>query len=332
MEGQEVTEDAKPKKASKPRAPKAPAPPKSVEELVAHAIRTAATKPTAKWLGASAATLFNSKEANTDAAIKSCLDENRPLLVKTGTGGALTATGFELAAAEVAEEEVGPLAKTVATGIPLAEREAFIQGVIGRTPHAAAELTPLLAEIVSAAKAEAEAKIIADAKWKKANDEAQAALDRAKALLVESAQQRRDALRRQYEALGGDPADLPEPKSKPKEIAERPARPTGGVPVPQTEEEKDFRRYETERLAAAWRDAWVAGKDEGRDFLETAMWNIRGLHMIGEVGLKATFDGRLHECDSAVSIGAPVQVVRPGWLLKIDDENYVALKAVVDKV
>ncbi len=326
MESQEVTETAKPKK---PRKAPAPKPARTVEELVARALKLAATNPDAKWSAKNDKALFNSNEQNTEAAMKLCLDADRPLLTQSGTGGALTAAGFESVAADMPADDVGTLAKNIAVRLPLAEREAFISGVIGRSGNAAPELTELLAEAVSAAKAEAEAKVIADAKWKKANDEAQAALARAKALLEESVRNRRDALRRQYEALGGDPDDLPEPQPR----QARPEKPgASAAPEARTDDEKDFRRYEADRLAAAWRDAWDAGKHEGRDYLETAMWNIRGLRMIGEADAAAKFDPRSHEADASLSVGAAVRVVRPGWLLKVDDEDYVALKATVQPI
>ena len=106
---------------------------------------------------------------------------------------------------------------------------------------------------------------------------------------------------------------------------------TETAPEPKTAEDLDFRRYETDRLAAAWRDAWDAKKDEGRDYLESAMWNIRGLRMVGEVGANAAFDGRYHESETSAFTGDGVRIVRPGWLLKEDEGDYVALKAAVEK-
>jgi hypothetical protein len=85
-------------------------------------------------------------------------------------------------------------------------------------------------------------------------------------------------------------------------------------------------------LAAAWRDAWIAQKNEGRDYLESAMWNIRGFRMVGEVDARTAFDGRYHESDASVFTGDAVRILRPGWLLKEDEGDYVALKAAVEKV
>ena len=62
------------------------------------------------------------------------------------------------------------------------------------------------------------------------------------------------------------------------------------------------------------------------------MWNIRGLRMIGETDAKVRFDGRVHESDGPAFTDDAVKVGRPGWLLKTEDEEYVALKARVTPV
>lgn len=311
---------------------KAKAPPKSVDELVLHALRLAATNPKAKWSGGTAAALFSTKEANTEAAMAECTATNKPLLTQVGTGGVLTAAGFERVSAALPAEEVGAITKAVAAGMGAAERVSFLEGAIGRTPGAAAELTPLLEEATAAKDAErreADARFAREAAAKVAN---QAAMRRALELLERDQQNDIDSVLRRWEALGQKraalPAHAPTPEPEPK--AERKA--STASPEPRTAEEKDFRRSECDRLAAAWRDAWDNGKLEGRDYLETAMWNIRGLRMIGETDAKAKFDGRLHESDGPAFTDYAVKVVRPGWLLKTDDEEYVALKAAVTPV
>jgi hypothetical protein len=334
-------------KEKKKRAPAAPKPPAPVEKLVSHALKLAATKPEAKWLGASPAALFSTKEANHEAAIAECTKPDAPLLKQVGKVGVLTAAGFEKIAAEltdaeandiyerligeVSEEKVGALAKVAAGRIALEKRADFILEAIRRTPKATAELNPLLAEVNAAAKAEAEAKVAAALKEKQEHDAEMLALEETKRLREEHFQLKRDAIRRQWEALGGDLKELtehePTPKRKKGSIAD-----TDEAPEPNTPEERDFRRYETDRLAAAWREAWDAKKDEGREYLETAMWNIRGFRMIGEVGAELPFDGRRHESTTSVFTDDSVRVVRPGWLLKTDDDEYIALKALVEAV
>ena len=147
---------------------KKPATPKSTEELVLHALKLAATNPTAKWTGASAAALFSTKEANHEAAIAECTKADSPLLKQVDKGGALTPVGFERIAGELPAEEartaydhlreelpddqVGVVARVMARLVPPGERVEFIQGVIRRTPLAATELTPLLEEAKAAAR------------------------------------------------------------------------------------------------------------------------------------------------------------------------------------
>jgi hypothetical protein len=53
--------------------------------------------------------------------------------------------------------------------------------------------------------------------------------------------------------------------------------------------------------------------------------------MISEAGATAEFNARYHESEQSVMSGT-VRIVRPGWLLKEEDGEYVALKASVIKV
>lgn len=173
---------------------KKPATPKSVDELVLHALKTAATKPNAKWTGASPAALFNTKEANHEAAIAECTKTDSPLLKQVDKGGALTTAGFERIAGALQPEEVrtvydqlrealpddqvGVVARAMAGRLTPGERVEFIQGVIRRTPLAATELTPLLEEAVAATKADHEKRIVEAAKRKAAEDAALQAMER----------------------------------------------------------------------------------------------------------------------------------------------------------
>jgi hypothetical protein len=313
---------------------RAQAAPKSVEALVQHALKLAATKPSAKWTGASAAALFNTKDENHQAAIAECTKPDAPLLKQVGKVGVLTTAGFERIATEMPAEEVASLAKAMAAGMSAVERVAFLPGVISRTSGASAELTPLLEEAVVAKNAELEAQAAEKVKQATTAEANRAALKRALELSAQDFQNEVNALKLQWEALGQKLSALPahKPAPKPEAPAPKPTKPeaTDTAPKLRTEEETDFRRYECDRLAAAWRDAWDANKDEGRDYLETAMWNIRGFRMIGEVGATVEFDGRYHESDAS-GLGGPVTIARPGWMLKEDEGNYVALKAAVTK-
>lgn len=329
-------------KQKKPRAKLAPKPPKSVQELVLHALATAATKPNASWKGATPAALFSTKEDNHEAAIAECTKANEPLLTQAGKTGALTATGF------VRLLELSPPAEVVArvngyaATLPAAGREELRSALNRRTSGPNAEV---FSAALSALDAEAEraanerAKRAAQSELQRSRDSlalhrsAVARLERERAMhqamidgLVVTVAKMEAAIEAP-DATADDepPATLPQPNAKPA------TKSTGTAPEPRTDEEKDFRRYTAERLASAWRDAWDEKKDEGRDYLETAIWNIRGMKMIGEAGAKVAFDGRLHECGAPVFTNGAVRVVRPGWLLKVDDEDYVALKAAVEK-
>ena len=302
-----------------------------VEELVRLALlKVAEATGEVKLTGKDGGLFASAAGANKDA-IAECLNAENPLLTVVRKEGkaeivALAPAGFDRIARELPEEIVGAVAKGVAAGMPAGARAEFIQAAIRRTPLAATELTPLLEEAVAAEKAEQETRIAAAAKRNAAEDAAKKALVRVLELFDERRQNRLDALRREWEAEGENAAELPP-------ITERKTTATGGgtAPEPKTAEDKDFRRYETDRLAAAWRDAWEAKKDEGRDYLESAMWNIRGLRMVGEVGAGVKFDGRYHESGTAVFTDDAVRIVRPGWLLKEDEGDYVALKAAVEK-
>jgi hypothetical protein len=139
-------------------------------------------------------------------------------------------------------------------------------------------------------------------------------------VLDERQENRRDTLRREYEAEGGRAADLPTPA--PKAAAESVA--------PTTPEEHGFRREVVRRLAAAWREAAEAGRDEPARFLEAGIGNIRGVRQVGEPNETVRFDGEFHEADEGISTGAPARVVRPGWAIDEDDDRrFVVLKAKV---
>ncbi len=100
---------------------------------------------------------------------------------------------------------------------------------------------------------------------------------------------------------------------------------------PKTEDEKDFRRDVADQLTAAWRDACDAGKDEGREYLEAAIWNIRGMKQLARWGVRSPSTGCSTRARTRCFTGDAARVVRPGWSLSIDDENYVPLKALVEK-
>lgn len=318
-------------KPRKPRAPKPPAAPKSVEELVQHALKLAATNPKAKWTGTSAAALFNTKEANYDAAIAECMKSDAPLLKQVDKVGELTAAGFERIATQLSEEEVVPVVKAMAERMSAVDRVAFFEGAISRTPNTAAELTPLLEEAVVAKSAELEATAAAKAKQAAAAAANRAALERALELSKQDFQNEINAVKRQWEALGQKLNDLPAHKPAPAPTHTESDQPQSRQ-QPQSAEEKGFRREVAQQLAESWRAAWNDDKHEGRDYLEAAMWNVEGLRMIGEKDSRVAFNAREHECGTPAFPGDMVKIVRPGWLVEDGERDHIVIKALVEKV
>jgi hypothetical protein len=306
----------------------------STDELVRAALLRVAVTGEAKLTGKTDGLFASASGANKEV-IERCKSAEKPLLAVVGKEGkaelvALAPAGFELIAGDLPEEKVGAVAKRVATAVPAAGRIDFIQDTIRRTPLAAPELTPLLEEAVAAEKAESEARVVVAAKRRAAEETAQKALERALQLFAERRQNRLDALRREWEAEGEKAGDLPAIEPRPQREATTTARGTG--PEPKTAEDQDFRRDSADQFAAAWRAAWDAKKGEALEFLESAMWNIRGMKLRGEAGAKVAFDGRYHACAEPAFTDDAVNVVRPGWVLDEGEErDYVALKALVQK-
>jgi len=325
---------------AKEKKPAAPKPPKSVEELVQHALKTAATKPKANWTGTTAAALFNTKEANHEAAIAECTKTESPLLKQVGKAGVMTAAGFERIAGNLPAEEartaydqlrealpddqIGVVARAMAGRLTPGERVEFIQGVIRRTPLAATELTPLLEEAVAAEKAEHEKRIAEALKRKQTEEASRKALERAIQLLDDRRRSRIDALRRELEAEGERVEEVNLPLRVETHSADAKAQPT-------TVAEKDFRRDVAAQLAASWRATWELNKPETREFLESAMWNISGLRLVGEPEQRVAFSGRIHESVAGVFPNDTVRIVRPGWVLDEENGEFIVLKAVVQK-
>jgi hypothetical protein len=300
----------------------------SAEEQVRNALlKAAASLGPVKLTGKTDGLFASASGANGDA-IKELRNADEPLLSAVGKDGkaelvTLTAAGFERIAGELPEEQVGVVAKRVALAVSAAARIDFIQDVIGRTPLAAAELTPLLEEAVAAEKAEQDARVAAAAKRREAEELSRKALERALQLLEDRRRSRIDTLRRELEAEGERAADPP--LLRPTESQRK------GEAAPASEEDADFRRDVAKQLAASWRATWEMSKPEVREFLESAMWNINGLRLVGEPGERVAYSGKLHESVAGVFGGDTVRVVRPGWVLDESAGEFVVLKAVVEK-
>lgn len=93
------------------------------------------------------------------------------------------------------------------------------------------------------------------------------------------------------------------------------------------------RRIKTvERLAAAWRDATVAGnKDGSADYLEEVLGHFDAEAAGPDPGETVEFNGRDYEADHSVLSG-PVEVVRQPIVLNGDGYKHVAIKGLVTKV
>jgi hypothetical protein len=298
-----------------------------LDALVDTALLRVATADTPPGLSAKghADPLFADKKAPSGAVIDRLTADDDPLVRVDGKGKAevvrLTAAGFRRVLPKLPEERVGSLAKSFAAGLGAADRVAFLDEVVRRTPTAAPELLPELEVAAATEKAEAEARIAAAAKRREREEASRAALAQWLALLDRRQQDRRDALRREYEAEGGRAEELPEPSAM--QASREPV-------APRTPEDHGFRREVMRRLAAAWREAVELGRDEPARFLEAGIGNVRGVRQVGEAGETVRFDGEVHEAGEGVSTGTPVRVVRPGWTIDEDeDRRFVVLKAKV---
>jgi hypothetical protein len=302
--------------------------PKSVEELVAHALKTAATKPRARWAAATAAGLFNTKEDLHGAAQAECTKRGAELLVPKGNGGALTAAGFARIAPELPEAEIGAIALRCVEGQSAAQRYEFLSAAISRFPNAAAELTPALEAAATAKEAESAAEIEAAAKRAAAREANLKALDRAREVLLRDRASEVAAVRKLWEALGESATDLPalpEPKVVPPVAV---VEPQPG-PAPRTQDDRDFRAHTARRLVESWLHNVKQQKTEAAVALERVLKGVNGVQAIGVVGTEVNFDGRIHQCDRAISENATARVVRVGWKFK-DDPGEPLCRALVE--
>lgn len=246
------------------------------------------------------------------------------LVTVTGKGAtekaALTAAGFSRVAGAIPDEHVGPAAKALAEPLPLAERIAFLDGVIAKSPTAALELLPIKESAVAEEKAEQEAKAAREAKRRERET---AAADAMRAWLALADARKRDRIAALRAALAAE-----EGVTNPMTVG-----PEGRVePLPPiaTEADADFRRQLSRRLVASWLAACRTGKDEGRRLLETVIGNIGAIHEIGEEGAAVPFDGARHEAERPVRDGEMVKVVRSGWVLDEGDGAYLLAPAQVE--
>jgi hypothetical protein len=309
---------------------KAAAPKATAEDLVRQKLLELATADGPMRLepkkGAEHPPLFPPRAAG---AVKEALarvkDPQQPLVAVLGSGEGeavrLTAAGFGLIADRLPDDRVGAVAKAVAAELDPAGRVEFLNGVVRRTPAAAAELLPELAAAVAAEKAAAEARAAEAARRRGEEEETRRALARWHELMDRRRRDRVEALKAELLAEGGE---VPAPGRPP----EAPA-PAGPAAPPTSREDLDFRRQVAGGLVSTWLESVRLNKPEGRLFLETALGNVPGIRQVGEDGEPVRFDGRYHESDRGVPTGAEVRVVRPGWVLDEGDGEFRLVPAKV---
>lgn len=234
----------------------------------------------------------------------------------------LTPAGFSRIAGSLAPEQAGPLAKSVAEPLPLGERIAFLQDAVSRVPLAAVELLPVLEASIAEEKAEAAEREAKQARQRELEIAAEAAMKRWLELSGVRKEERIASLRRQLAAEGASSEPVVE-----KAVVEKPVG-----PAPSTPGDHSFRRSVAVQLVASWRATFSPDRPEIREFIESAIWNVRGMKVIGEPGEAVDFDGRLHEGPAGLFTGNPAKIVRPGWLIEEGgDAEFVVQKAHVEK-
>jgi hypothetical protein len=306
----------------------------NTEELVKQALVALATADTPMRLigkGDHPALLAGTPAANKDV-IARLKDEAAPLVVEAGAAKkatvALTAAGFAHVAAALPEEKVGPAARAIAESLPLAERVAFLQEIVRRTPPAAAELLPVIEAAAAEEKVAAEARTKAAALQRERDAATLEAIERWKAVIVSRKAARIAALQQELAAEGAEPIALPVVAKAEEKPAPRPA--AVALPQPESADDTTFQRQVARRLVSAWLETWDPDRPEARQFLEAAIWNVAEFKQVGEAGAEVKFDGRYHEGPAGLFTNTPAAVTRPGWVLQEgDDGEYILAKAKV---
>ncbi|HEV3437557.1 MAG TPA: hypothetical protein VG122_09360 [Gemmata sp.] len=273
--------------------------------------------------------VFSSTAGANKEAIARLKNETQPLIVERGEGKAqtvaLTPIGFERVVDAIPAEKVVSVVSGLAGNLSPSARVTFLQELVRKTPQVISGLVPLLEAAMTAEKTASETRA-KEAEKQRANEAASlAALEQWKLLLQARKKQRIDALKQELVAEGTEPEEpTPQPPTKPTKPAPSLA--------PTDAEDVNFLRNVARRLVSSWVDAWDANKPDAREFLESAIWNVSGFRLVGEVGQRLTFDGRYHEGGPGLFTNDVVRIVRPGWLLEeADDREHVVLKAQVTK-
>ena len=271
--------------------------------------------------------LFPSASGLNGAAIQRCIDGDPPWLVTRKDGRseivAATPAGFLAAAPDLDPDRIGELAAALAPDVaPASARLVFLDKVVALAPTAVVELASIQEAAIADEQRERDAELAAAEKRRTTEQAAVAAMEHWKAGMDARKRDRIAGLKRALASEGVTADDGPGPDPKPDRVL---------PPIdPKTDADYVFRRDVARQLASTWMKASQADKADVRDYLESAMVNVRGLDMIGEPDGTAAFDGRVHEGGEGLFTDDEVRIVRPGWVLSEgDDATHVVLKAAV---
>ena len=260
----------------------------------------------------------------TDKAVVAQLrDPSDPLIWESGKDAeprvGLTAAGFRMVVGDLADENVGSVARGVAERLDMEVRINFLEECVAEYPMSAVELEPLLGDAVKRRGAARESGLQRERELAERRRLNEAALERCLAHAKSLRTGRIDELRGLLVAVGGTVPDSPMPV------------PNGSAPPePVTDEDRDFRRDVAERLVSSWRDAVRYDKADASEYLEAAIENLGAMRRIGEVGESIPFDAIFHADVPGLPTGERVRVTRSGWQLELDHgEYYVIEKALV---
>jgi hypothetical protein len=284
-----------------------------------------------RFTGKSEDAVFPTASGVNKETIARLKDESQPLVTVNGSGKAatveLTTAGFERIASELPEEILVKVASGLSSRLAPTPRVMYLQELVRRTPQVVVGLVQLLESATSAEKVETDVRLKETKKQRESEAASLAALEQWKLILQDRKKQRIDALQQELAAEGAE-VEVPRLPQTKKEVKQE----TGYslLALPDDGEDVSFRRNVARRLVSSWLEAWDKNKPEGREFLESAIWNVSGFKPIGEPNQRLSFDGRYHEGGAGLFTGDIVKIVRPGWLLEeADNCEYVVLKAQV---
>ncbi len=316
---------------------KSKAPAVSVEDRVRQALRTLAESEGEMRLSGRGESppLLDGTPTAIKTVVEKLKNASRPLVVIRAEGRTeyvrLTAEGFAEVFSALSPDQVVTVAKRVGGGLPIDKRVGFYDDVVRRVPEAAVGLLEEQRAAVEAEKADAETRLAAAAKRREVEEATRQALREWERLQDERRRVRVETLRRELE-IEGEKVATTGPTVPPTAPTPTEARPPVSRLRAETKEDLTFRRQMARRLVSSWLEAWEMGKDEGRQFVETAIWNTAGFRIVGEVGDEVEFDSELHESPEGMSTGAAAKIVRPGWVMDEEDGGtYLVLPALVGR-